>query len=153
MHVVIVDPGVGGSRAVIAVEMAGHIFLAPDNGILTLLVEEGDIAEIIRVDNKKFFLKPVSRTFHGRDIFAPVSAHIASGCNINNMGTQINKNELVKLSIPEPGISDKGELVGTIVSIDYFGNLVTNIDSNCLIFFLQNGCREKNLKSRLTIAQ
>ncbi|MDL1986612.1 MAG: SAM-dependent chlorinase/fluorinase [Deltaproteobacteria bacterium] len=137
VHVVIVDPGVGGSRAIIAIEMAGHIFLAPDNGILTLLFEEGNIAEIIRVDNKKFFLKSVSRTFHGRDIFAPVSAYISSGIKINNTGTPINKNELVKLSIPEPWISDKGELVGTIVSIDHFGNLITNIDSNCL----RNFCR------------
>lgn len=132
VHVVIVDPGVGGSRAIIALEIAGHIFLAPDNGILTLLVEEGNIAELIRIDNKKFFLKSVSRTFHGRDIFAPVSAHISSGIKINNIGTPINKNELVKLSIPKPGISDKGELVGAIVSIDHFGNLITNIDSNCL---------------------
>ena len=132
LHVVIVDPGVGGSRSIIAIEMAGHIFLAPDNGILTLLVEEENIAEIIRVDNKKFFLKTVSRTFHGRDIFAPVSAYISSGIKINNVGTPINKNELVKLSIPEPVISDKGELVGSIVSIDRFGNLITNIDSTCL---------------------
>ncbi|MDL1968212.1 MAG: SAM-dependent chlorinase/fluorinase [Deltaproteobacteria bacterium] len=137
VHVVIVDPGVGGSRAIIALETAGHIFIAPDNGILTLLVEENNIAEIIRVDNKKFFLEPVSLTFHGRDIFAPVSAHISSGIKIDNIGTPINKTDLVKLSIPKPGISDKGELVGTIVSIDRFGNLITNIDSNCL----ENFCR------------
>jgi S-adenosylmethionine hydrolase len=137
VHVVIVDPGVGGSRAIIAIEMAGHIFIAPDNGILTLLVEEGNIVEIIRVDNKKFFLKSISQTFHGRDIFAPVSGHISSGTKINNIGTPINKNELVKLSIPEPEISNKGELVGAIVSIDHFGNLITNIDSNCL----RNFCR------------
>lgn len=148
VHVVIVDPGVGGSRAIIAIEMAGHIFLAPNNGILTLLVEEGNITEIIRVDNKKFFLKSVSRTFHGRDIFAPVSAYISSGIKINNTGTPINKNELVKLSIPKPGISDKGELVGAIVSIDHFGNLITNIDSDCL----RNFCRpdaEKKLEIKI----
>ena len=132
VHVVVVDPGVGGSRAIIAIKMAGHTFLAPDNGILTLLIKEGNIDEIIRVDNKKFFLKSISQTFHGRDIFAPVSAHISSGVEINQIGTPINKNDLAKLSIPEPKISDKGELIGSIVSIDRFGNLITNIDSNCL---------------------
>ena len=137
VHVVIVDPGVGGSREIIALEMAGHIFLAPDNGILTLLVEEENIAEVVRVDNKKFFLKSISRTFHGRDIFAPVSAHISSGIKINNIGTSINKNDLVKFSIPKPEISDKSELVGSIVSVDRFGNLITNIDSSCL----KNFCR------------
>jgi S-adenosylmethionine hydrolase len=138
VHVVVVDPGVGGSRAIIAIEMAGHTFLAPDNGILTLLIEERNIDKIIRVDNKKFFLKSISQTFHGRDIFAPVSAHISSGTKINNIGTPINKNDLVKLSIPEPRISGKGELIGSIVSIDRFGNLITNIDSNCL----ENFCRQ-----------
>lgn len=143
VHLVVVDPGVGGSRTIIAIEMAGHTFLAPDNGILTLLVEERNIDKIIRVDNKKFFLKSISQTFHGRDIFAPVSAHISSGIKINDIGTPINKNELVKLSIPEPRISDKGELVGTIVSIDHFGNLITNIDSNCLKNFCRPEFRKK----------
>ncbi|MBU1162850.1 MAG: SAM-dependent chlorinase/fluorinase, partial [Proteobacteria bacterium] len=138
VHVVIVDPGVGGSRAIIAIEMAGHIFLAPDNGILTLLIKEGNIDKIIRVDNKKFFLKSISQTFHGRDIFAPVSAHISSGVEINQIGTPINKNDLARLNIPEPRISDKSELVGTIISIDRFGNLITNIDLNCL----KNFCRQ-----------
>ena len=143
VHVTVVDSGVGGSRAIIAIEMAGHIFLAPDNGILTLLIKEGNIDKIIRVDNKKFFLKSVSQTFHGRDIFAPVSAHISSGVEINQIGTPITKNDLVKLSIPEPRISDKGELIGSIVSIDRFGNLITNIDSNCLKNFCKPEAGEK----------
>lgn len=142
VHVTIVDPEVGGSRAIIAIEMAEHTFLAPDNGILTLLIEKRNIDKIIRVDNKKFFLKSISQTFHGRDIFAPVSAHISSGTKINNIGTPINKNDLVKLSVPEPRISDKGELVGSIVSIDRFGNLITNIDSNCL----ENFCGSEAMK-------
>jgi len=143
VHVTVVDPGVGGSRVIIAIEMAGHTFLAPDNGILTLLIEERNIDKIIRVDNKKFFLKSISQTFHGRDIFAPVSAHISSGTKINNIGTPINKNDLVKLSIPEPRISGKGELIGAIISIDRFGNLITNIDLKCIENFCRPGGGKK----------
>jgi S-adenosylmethionine hydrolase len=128
VHVVVVDPGVGSDRSIIALKMKNHIFLAPDNGVLRHLMDEGGIESIIHVDNSSYFLKPVSRTFHGRDIFAPVAAHISKGVEIKKLGTPIDKNDLVNLSIQKPYISDKGEIIGTIISIDRFGNLITNID-------------------------
>ena len=130
VHVVVVDPGVGGDRAVVALEIDGHVFLAPDNGVLTLLLNERHVNTLVRVENPGFFLKPVSRTFHGRDIFAPVSAHISLGIALEKLGPLVDQTGLKKLSLPRPVISGSGELIGTIVSIDRFGNLITDIDTD-----------------------
>ncbi len=124
---VVVDPTVGSDRKIIAFKIEDHIFLAPDNGVLTLLINEGNIDSIASIDNTSYFLDPVSRTFHGRDIFAPVSAHLSIGVSIKKLGTPVAQKNLICLSIPEPYFSDNGELVGSIVSIDHFGNLITNI--------------------------
>lgn len=144
VHVIVVDPGVGSDRAIVALEMMGHIFLAPDNGVLTLLMDEGRIDSITRVNNSHYFLEPLSQTFHGRDIFAPVGAHISKGVDLKKLGSGLDRNDLVHLSIRKPSISDEGELVGTIVSVDRFGNCITNIDLNCLEKFYKPGY-EKNL--------
>jgi len=128
VHVVVVDPTVGSDRKIIAFKKTDHIFLAPDNGVLTLLINEGNIDSITRIDNTSYFLKPVSRTFHGRDIFAPVSAHLSMGVPIKKLGPPVAQNKLICLSILEPYFSDNGELVGSIISIDHFGNLITNIN-------------------------
>lgn len=144
VHVIVVDPGVGSDRAIVALEMMGHIFLAPDNGVLTLLMDEGRIDSITRVKNSHYFLEPLSQTFHGRDIFAPVGAHISKGVDLKKLGSGLDLNDLVHLSIRKPSITDEGELVGTIVSVDRFGNCITNIDLNCLEKFYKPGF-EKNL--------
>jgi len=144
VHVIVVDPGVGSDRAIVALEMMGHIFLAPDNGVLTLLMDEGRIDSITRVKNSHYFLEPLSQTFHGRDIFAPVGAHISKGVDLKKLGSGLDLNDLVHLSIRKPSITDEGELVGTIVSVDHFGNCITNIDLNCLEKFYKPGF-EKNL--------
>ena len=132
VHVVVVDPTVGSDRNIIAFKIMDHIFLAPDNGVLTLLINERNINSIARIDNTSYFLDPVSRTFHGRDIFAPVSAHLSMGVPIKKLGTPVAKKNLICLSILEPYFSDNGELVGSIVSIDHFGNLITNINLDYL---------------------
>ena len=126
VHAVIVDPAVGSDRKIIAFKKTGHIFLAPDNGVLTLLINKGNINSIASIDNTSYFLDPVSHTFHGRDIFAPVSAHLSMGVPIKKLGTSVAQKNLMCLSIREPYFSDNGELVGSIVSIDHFGNLITN---------------------------
>ncbi|MDY6790166.1 MAG: SAM-dependent chlorinase/fluorinase [Thermodesulfobacteriota bacterium] len=127
VHVVVVDPTVGSDRKIIALEIADHTFLAPDNGVLTLLFYQGDIESIYRIDNASYFLDPVSRTFHGRDIFAPVAAHLAMGVSLKKLGTPVAQKKIICLSIPQPYLADNGELVGSIVSIDCFGNLITDI--------------------------
>ncbi len=128
IHVVVVDPTVGSERKILALKIAGHIFIAPDNGVLTLLLNEGNIHSITCVDNPSYFLDPVSRTFHGRDILAPVSAYLSMGVELKKLGTSVAQKDLICLSMPESYYSDNGELVGSIVSIDHFGNLITNIN-------------------------
>lgn len=130
VHIVVVDPGVGSDRAIIALKIREQIFLAPDNGVLTQLLDCSDVAGIVRVDNTQYFLKPVSKTFHGRDIFAPVGAHLANGLQMMDVGTPIDPDIPVRLSLPQPFISKDGNIDGTIISIDRFGNLITNIDWN-----------------------
>ena len=134
VHVVVVDPTVGSNRKIIAFKIADHIFLAPDNGVLSLLIKknEKNINSIASIDNTSYFLDPVSRTFQGRDIFAPVSAHLSMGVPIKKLGSPVAQIKLICLSILEPYFSDNGELVGSIVSIDHFGNLITNINLNDL---------------------
>jgi len=127
VHIIVVDPGVGSDRLIIALKKADHFFLAPDNGVLSLILESGDIDKVVGITNESYFLTPVSRTFHGRDIFAPAGAHISLGIEIGRMGAPRDIEELLRLKIPKPYLSDEGELVGAIISIDRFGNLITNI--------------------------
>ena len=128
VHLVIVDPGVGSGRPLLAAKIQGHYFLAPDNGILTPLLDDGDIDPLVFVENSEYFLDSVSQTFHGRDVFAPVAAHISKGIDIMELGRPADIKSLVRLSVEKPFIADNGELSGIIVSIDRFGNLITNID-------------------------
>jgi len=148
VHVVVVDPGVGSDRAIIALEMTGHIFLAPNNGVLTLLMDEGNIGSIVRVEDSRYFLESVSRTFHGRDIFAPVAAYLSKGIGIKALGAPIDKVDLERLSVKYAGISNNGELVGAVVFIDRFGNLITNIDAKSLDKFCK-ACNKKRLEFRI----
>jgi hypothetical protein len=143
VHIIVVDPGVGGNRSIVAVKLSDHIFLAPDNGVLTLLMDEGDLDEIVRVENTRYFLNSISRTFHGRDIFAPVGSHISKGVPIEKLGPRLGMQDLIRLSIPKPYISNKDELIGTIISIDRFGNCISNINENCLHKFVKNDAEKK----------
>ena len=148
IHIIVVDPGVGGNRSIVAVCLSGHIFLAPDNGVLTLLMDEGDLDATVRVENTHYFLNSISQTFHGRDIFAPVASHISKGVPIEELGPHLGMQDLIRLSIPKPYISDKDELIGTIISIDRFGNCISNINENCLNTFVKNGA-EKRLEIKI----
>ncbi|MBF0225793.1 MAG: SAM-dependent chlorinase/fluorinase [Desulfobacterales bacterium] len=134
IHIVVVDPGVGSQRQIIAAKINGHIFICSNNGILSLIMDKNDveIEEIICIDNDEYFLKPVSKTFHGRDIFAPIAAHLSKGIPLKKIGTAFNQDKVVKLNIAKPFISTKNELIGQVVHIDHFGNLITNIDSETL---------------------
>lgn len=130
VFVAVVDPGVGSDRAIVAVEAGPHTFLAPDNGLLGFLEKPGGIRRIVRVENDRFFLKPVSTTFHGRDIFAPVAGHLSRGLDPAELGPEVRG--IQKLAPPTPRMTREGVLLGEIVSIDRFGNLVTNIPGDRL---------------------
>jgi hypothetical protein len=128
VHLIVVDPGVGSQRSLLALEMQKQFFIAPDNGILTLLLNEQKIACLVRITNAEYFYASVSRTFHGRDIIAPVGAHLSLGLDVKKLGHEINPQAAVELDHLSAYISENGELVGKIVSVDKFGNLITNID-------------------------
>jgi len=129
IHVGVVDPGVGGERAIIAVQMQGYIFLAPDNGLLSFLLKTSTPDRIYSVENRALWARQVSATFHGRDVFAPVAAHLACGVPLEKVGPQ--RSSLVRLDIPSAAATDGG-ILGEIVSVDRFGNLVTNIPAEML---------------------
>jgi len=132
VHVVVVDPGVGTDRRVLAARVNGHFFLAPDNGVLTPLVQKGAVEEIRTVTASQYFLKPVSNTFHGRDIFCPVAAHLAGGVDFDRLGATLPIEEMVLLKQPIPRVSKNGEIKGVVIAIDHFGNLLTNIEAELI---------------------
>ncbi|MCX7662000.1 MAG: S-adenosyl-l-methionine hydroxide adenosyltransferase family protein [Candidatus Omnitrophica bacterium] len=134
IHLAIVDPGVGTDRKAILVKTRNYFFIAPDNGVLSLTLEEESPQEIIQIDNPKYFLKPVSHTFHGRDIFSPVAGYLSRGISIYNFGKPIKK--IKKIHFPKPEIK-KDKLYGQIIYIDNFGNLVTNISKDTFLGFVR----------------
>ncbi len=125
IHVVVVDPGVGSSRRPIAVRTKDAYFVAPDNGVLGYVLEQEESFDALRLDVEDYWHHPVSKTFHGRDIFAPVAAHLASGVPFEALGTPVE--DLVMLSWPLPTHRPDGCIEGEIVHVDRFGNLVSNI--------------------------
>ena len=143
IHVVVVDPGVGGDRRIVCLEQDGHVFLAPDNGVLTMVMDEERVERVCSVTNPEYFLKPVSETFHGRDIFAPVAAHLSKGTDSKLLGKELAAKDLVRFDVARPSVSERGDLVGRVVAIDHFGNLITNIDRGCLEAFRQDARPEE----------
>jgi len=121
--VAVVDPGVGTSRAALALKTESEIFIAPDNGLLSFL-PESEIIEARRIENQAFMLDEQSRTFHGRDIFAPAAARLASGAAFCEIGAIAS--EIKRILKPEPLINEDG-LAGQVVMFDKFGNAATNI--------------------------
>ena len=124
IFLVVVDPGVGSRRRPIAIESRDYFFVGPDNGLFSFL-KKRDISKIIELKQNRFFLPKVSDTFHGRDIFAPIAAHVSMGVDLCRLGRRIRS--IKRISLPKPA-RRKNRLIGQIVYIDRFGNLVTNIE-------------------------
>ena len=129
VHTAVVDPGVGSGRKIAAVKMDGHIFLAPDNGLLSPIWRNKKIEECAYVVESRNFLPEVSHTFHGRDIFAPVAARLCRGLSLSRLGPPADPAALQSLNVGYPAVSPDNKISGAIVSVDRFGNLVTNIDT------------------------
>jgi S-adenosylmethionine hydrolase len=129
IHAAVVDPGVGSDRRAIAVQTANYFFVGPDNGVLSLALAGEKVKSIRQLTNAAFFLKPVSQTFHGRDIFAPVAAHLSRGVPIEKLGAPLK--DFVRLDWPRPRVRG-GTVEGEIVHVDRFGNLITNLDAGSL---------------------
>ncbi|MBN2484156.1 MAG: SAM-dependent chlorinase/fluorinase [Candidatus Omnitrophica bacterium] len=121
----VVDPEVGSGRLPVAIKTRNYYFVGPDNGVLSMAVYADEIVEARALTNSRYFLKNVSRTFHGRDIFAPVSAYLAKGGAINRLGPRIGP--LQKILFPQAKLSKK-TIEAEVLYIDRFGNLVTNLE-------------------------
>ncbi len=125
IHVAVVDPTVGSGRAALCVRAGGHYFIGPDNGALSIACYRAGRPEIRLLENDKYFLTPKSRTFHGRDVFAPAAAHLAAGAPIETMGPSARS--MKRIRSPRPSVRTGPTLGGRIVYVDRFGNLVTNV--------------------------
>ena len=128
VHLVVVDPGVGSARRAIAVEADEHYFVAPDNGVLTLVLANGARYRAREITADRWFRHPVSETFHGRDIFAPVAARLASGVALAKFGKLVS--DCVCLGFAKPVPNGKGWWAGTVLKVDRFGNVITNFQAD-----------------------
>jgi S-adenosyl-L-methionine hydrolase (adenosine-forming) len=137
IHLVVVDPGVGSERRAIALKTPGAHFVAPDNGVLSYILQDyqskkGVLSkglEAVSLTNHKYWRRPISDTFHGRDIFAPVAAYLSLGISFSELGDNIKTISTLPIYEPYVGVSS---VSGNIVHIDRFGNLITNIEKDMI---------------------
>jgi S-adenosylmethionine hydrolase len=129
VHVAVVDPGVGSERRGLALRGGdGRLYVGPDNGLLLLAADSmgGGVDASVALENEAFFLTPVSPTFHGRDVFSPVAAHLAVGVPLEELGPAIDAGALRRLELPEPAV-DAGRARAVVLAVDRFGNVQLNV--------------------------
>lgn len=129
IHVAVVDPGVGSDRRILAVQTNDYFFIAPDNQLLKHIFYNNETFTVVEVLNKTYFLDEISHTFHGRDIFAPVAAHLSLGVALTDFGPEVTDFE--RGEIAQPVVLAK-KIIGNITHIDKFGNLITDISAGML---------------------
>lgn len=154
IHLVVIDPGVGSERLPILIKTKNFYLVGPDNGVLSPLAKYDEIEKIITLENEKYFLNEISKTFHGRDIFAPVAAHIANGVPITNFGNEINEiKSLKKFFYSEGKIKGSNEIICNVIDIDNFGNIITNVSENQLFTVINSlkKIKQKKLDRRIKI--
>jgi S-adenosylmethionine hydrolase len=126
VHVGVVDPGVGSARRAIAVRVAGaHIFVGPDNGLFSRIYQREQSVEVVELTNRDLFRRDVSRTFHGRDVFAPIAGALLNGVALSELGAEISN--YVRLALPHAVRDENGTLAAQVIHVDRFGNLITNL--------------------------
>jgi S-adenosylmethionine hydrolase len=146
LHVMVVDPGVGSDRRIVFAQAASHQFLCPDNGLLSGLITTGKLLSARQVANPALMADDVSATFHGRDVIAPVAGFLASGGRPETLGERLAIETLVCLKDSSPHRKPDGSILGAVVAVDRFGNVVTDIG-----FGLLTSTHEGDLKQFLTI--
>jgi S-adenosyl-L-methionine hydrolase (adenosine-forming) len=152
IHVAVVDPGVGSARRAILVEAAGQFFVGPDNGIFSYVLEHNPQNRVFEISNERYLLVPVSSTFHGRDVFAPVAAALSNGIDPPEFGKQINNPAVLTPLKPEK--SKNGTVRARIIHIDRFGNCITNLTPSELTegmiadgaYLVANGAKVKSFR-------
>jgi S-adenosylmethionine hydrolase len=127
VHLAVVDPGVGGARRGIAIRTNDErVYVGPDNGLLSLAAHAASVTAVRELTNPRYHLEHVSRTFHARDVFAPVAAHLATGVPFDELGDEVDPTTLVRIELPEPSVGSE-RLGATILAVDRFGNLQLNL--------------------------
>ncbi len=127
LHLVVVDPGVGTERRPLLVTTGRHIFIAPDNGVLSFVYQREERVSVRHITAEHYFLQPVSSTFHGRDIFSAVAGWLSKGVELAKFGDEIS--DYQRFAAPSPTAVDERRMQGVVLKVDKFGNLVTNITS------------------------
>src|SRR5690348_3388388 len=125
IHLVVVDPGVGSDRRPLLVTSERHHFIAPDNGVLSLVFEREERLMVRHITSDHYFLQPVSNTFHGRDVFAAVAAYLSKGVEPAKFGDEIT--DFIRFTAPRPKAVNEKSFKGVVLKVDKFGNLITNI--------------------------
>jgi len=136
IFVVVVDPGVGSARRGLAAEAGGYRFVAPDNGVLTVVLQESPPRRVVELTERRYARPTVSRTFEGRDRFAPAAAWLAKGIDLSALGRPLTSWQT--LHVPAPLLGEDG-ITGEVLRVDRFGNLVTNIDRPMFERFAEAG--------------
>lgn len=135
IHCVVVDPGVGTSRRPIVVAAEDHYYVAPDNGVLSLIYERSENIMTIHATATHYFRSEISQTFHGRDIFAPLAAWISRGIQLSNFGETIT--DFTRFKSPLARAEGPNQIKGTVIKIDRFGNCITNISPHAIPGFFE----------------
>ncbi len=138
VHMAIVDPGVGTKRLPIIVKTKNYHFVGPDNGLLAAAAESDKVVSIHKIENRKYMRQVVTSTFHGRDLFAPVAAHLASGVKIQKFGSRLEDFMRIEQMAP---VYEDSRVRGEVTAIDSFGNVVTNIPGNEIAKKIKQGER------------
>ena len=136
VHLAVVDPGVGSDRRILAGRYTGQYVVAPDNGLISMVHHELRIEAMHEVDNRKYMLPTISATFHGRDIMAPVAAHLAGGVSIQDLGPRTDHVDVLQLAAVQR--TSAHGLTGQVLCVDRFGNLITNITRHDLLATVQH---------------
>ncbi|MGH9579432.1 MAG: SAM hydrolase/SAM-dependent halogenase family protein, partial [Terriglobales bacterium] len=135
VHLVIVDPGVGSSRRPLLAVTEKHIFVAPDNGVLSLVYEQEERLSVRHITSEHYFLQPLSTTFHGRDVFAAIAGWLSKGVEVSKFGDEIT--DFVRFAAPKPKPINEKLLKGVVLKVDKFGNLITNFTPKDVPFLFQ----------------
>lgn len=125
IHLVVVDPGVGGARRPLVARIGQHFFVGPDNGVFSLVYDREEGISVRHITAEHYFRQPVSNTFHGRDIFAPVAAYISKGVELGKFGDEIT--DYVRFAAPKPKPAGANAWKALVLKVDKFGNLITNV--------------------------
>jgi S-adenosylmethionine hydrolase len=135
VHLAVIDPGVGGNRHPIAIQSEGQFFVGPDNGLFWPAINGQKEVKVIHLTESRYFLDHITYTFHGREVFAPVAAHLSLGIDVEKMGSTLK--DPVQLNLPK-SVNREGTLYGQVIRMDNFGNLITNIHHKELQAFLKS---------------